>query len=107
MPVSKMGKSFRTSAASNVNVDITALHVDRKRLRRDDGRQARDLAGLEVEPRSVLRALDLTVFDHLPAAQKKVLVRANVVEGEESVLAVSEADLLAIGEDSFHRVDRN
>src|SRR6516225_4386652 len=101
IPVSKMGKSLRTAATSNVNVDIAALHRDGKRPRIDHRGQARHLAGLEVEPRTVLGALHLAVLDHLAAAQQKVLMRAHVVDGVKTFLATAEADLLAVRDDSF------
>src|SRR5690242_16171670 len=99
MPVSRMGKSLRTAATSKVNVDIAPLHRHRECFRRDHGRKPGHLPGLHVESRSVLWALDLATLDQLASAQKKVLVRAHVVQGVKAVVAVGEADLLAVGED--------
>src|ERR1051326_4601331 len=95
IPVSRIGKSLRIAATSNVTVDIAPLHGYRKGPRRNHGRQSRDLAGLHVELGAVLRALDLAV-EQLALAQQKVLVRADVVDRIEAVLAVGEADLLAV-----------
>src|ERR1044072_6462257 len=61
IPVSRIGKSLRIAATSNVNVDIAPLHGYRKGPRRNHGRQSRDLAALHVEPGAVGRALDLAV----------------------------------------------
>src|SRR6266508_5083167 len=100
MPVSKMGKSLRTAATSNVNVDITVLHCDRKRPRRDHCGQARHLAGLDVEPRAVLGTFDVAAVE-LAAAEEEVLVRADIVDGVEvAVVAVRQADLLLVGDDA-------
>src|SRR5579864_6816541 len=107
MPVSKMGKSLRTSATSKVNVDIAPLHRHREGLRWDDRRKPGHLAGLQTESRPVLRALDLAALDQLAAAQEKVLVRAHIVDGIETVVAVGEADLLAVGEDSLDSFERD
>src|SRR5690348_4054298 len=106
IPVSKMGKSLRMVATSNVNVDITVLHRDRVGLRRDHRRQAGDLAGLQVEPRAVLRALDVHAPE-LSVGEKELLVGADVVEGVEvAVLGVREAHRRAGGVDALHRVHR-
>src|SRR6266702_6555171 len=107
MPVSRIGKSLRIAATSNVDVDITVLHRDRKRPRRDDRGQPRHLAGLHVELRAVLRAFDVEL-EQLALAEQKVLVRADVVDGVQAVvLAVGEAQLLLTGEHSLDRFDRD
>src|SRR5216683_2014604 len=83
MPVSKIGKSRLIAVTSYVNVDITVLHGHGIRLRRDHSRQAGDLAGLEVEPRAVLRTLDVHAHE-LAGGDVDQRGRADVVEGERS-----------------------
>src|SRR5712691_392837 len=104
MPVSKIGKSRLIAVTSYVNVDITVLHGHGIRLRRYHSRQAGDLAGPEVEPRAVLRPLD--VYAPEPAvAQEELLVSADVVEGVEvAVLGMSKAYLRALDVDPLHRL---
>src|SRR4029079_6116837 len=107
MPVSRMGKSLRIAATSNVDVDITVLHRHRKRAGRDDRGKTRHLARLQVELRAVLRALDVEL-EELATTQQEVLVRANVIDGVEvAVLAVGEAQLLLAGEHSLDGFNRH
>src|SRR6267378_2404765 len=93
IPVSKMGKSLRTAATSYIDVYLAVPDFNWIDPGRDDGRHPGHRAGLQVESRSVLRALDLQV-EHLAAAEQEVLVRAHVVDRVEvAVLSVGQADL--------------
>src|SRR5581483_211187 len=95
-----------TEATSYIDVHLAVLDLDWVDLRGENRRQAGHRAGLEVEPRAVLRALDLQV-EQLAAAEQEVLVRAHVVDGVEvAVLRVREADLGALGDHPFQRADR-
>src|SRR3982074_2852934 len=59
---------------------------------RNDGREAGDLAGDEVEARAVLRALDVHAPE-LAVAKRELLMRADIVERVEvAVLGVRETD---------------
>src|SRR5215467_3825115 len=107
MPVSKIGKSLRTAARSYVNVDITVLHAHWIRRRGNHSRQPGHLARLQVEPRPMLRALDVHAPE-LSVAQRELLVRAHVVEGVEvSVLGVGKAHGRGAGVDALHGVGGN
>src|SRR6185437_5672639 len=77
----RRGRASRFSFRQ-LHVNVIALDLDRVDLRRDHGRQACDGARLEVEAGAVLRALDLEL-EQLAAAEQKVLVRADVVDGVE------------------------
>src|ERR1700756_3611783 len=91
MPVSKIGKSRLMAVTSYVNVDITVLHGHGIRRRGDDRGQAGHLSGLEVEPRSMLRALHVHAPE-LAVGEVELLMRADVVQGvEAAVLGVGEA----------------
>src|SRR6202158_2461211 len=119
-----MGKSFLIAATSyetldvpcarpfiaisvrDLDEDVAALDAHRVGLRGDHSRQAGSLAGDQVKPRAVLRALDVHAPE-LSVAQAELLVRADVVEGVElSVLGVSETHGNASGLDPLHGVIR-
>src|SRR6266699_167307 len=106
-----MGKSLRTAATSYIDVYLAVFDFDWINPGRDDRRHPGHRAGLQMESRSVLRALDLQV-EHLAAAEQEVLVRAYVVDRVEvAVLSVGQADLGVIRDHGFehaqgHLVDR-
>src|SRR5260370_40374068 len=101
MPVSKIVKTLRNVATSNVlmaksvrdlDVDLVVIHGTRVGLGGNHGGQARHLAGDEVEARAVLRALDVHA-PQLAVAEVELLVSADVVERVElAVLGVGETD---------------
>src|SRR5213082_2285411 len=75
-PLSKIGKSFLTAATSYIDVHLAVL---------DHHGHPGHRAGLEVEARAVLRALDLEV-EELASAEEEILVRAHVVDGVEAAV---------------------
>src|SRR6266702_8343393 len=88
-----MGKSLRTAATSYIDVHLAVLYFDWIDPGRDHRGHPGHRAGLQMESRAVLRALDLQV-EQLTAAEQEVLVRAHVVDRVEvAVLSVGQADL--------------
>src|SRR6202171_1444863 len=89
---------------SDLDVDIPVLDRYRVGLRRDDRREARDLAGTNVEARAVPGAFDLH-FPQLPLAERILLVGAGVADRIEVVVfGVDQADRLAIHFHPHHRL---
>src|SRR5256712_2321842 len=86
------------------DVDISVLDRYRVSLRRDHRREARDLAGPDVEARAMPRAFDRHL-PQLPLAERILLVRAGVADRiEVVVLRVDKADRLAIDLHQLHRL---
>src|SRR5438477_3285567 len=106
-PLSKIGKSFLTAATSYIDVHLAVLDLHGVDLGRHHRGHPGHRAGLEVEARAMLRALDLEV-EELAAAEEEILVCAHVVDGvEAAVLGVGEADLGVVGEHALERPDRD
>src|SRR2546428_9572759 len=86
------------------DVDISVLDRYRVGLRRDHRREARDLAGPDVEARAMPRAFDRHL-PQLPLAERILLVRAGIADRiEVVVLRVDKADRLTIDLHQLHRL---
>src|SRR6266550_708571 len=84
---------------ADVHLDAAADDADRIGVHREHRRQGAHLAGDEVEPRAVARALDKTVLE-LPLPEHAAVVRAHVVDRAPGpVLTVTEAETLRPGPD--------
>src|SRR5438270_4423927 len=85
------------------DVDISVLDRHRVGLRRDHRREAGDLAGPDVEARTMPRAFDRHL-PQLPLAERILLVRAGIADRIEVVVfGVDQADRLAIDLHPLHR----
>src|SRR6266849_10555764 len=90
----------------DLDIDIAVLDRYRVGLRRDDRRQARDLAGPYVEARAMPWAFDRHLPE-LPLAERILLVGTVVADRVEVlVFGVDEADRLAIHLHPDHRLLR-
>src|SRR5260370_26708267 len=88
----------------DLDVDIPVLDRYRIGLRRNDRRQARDLAGPHVEARAMPWAFDRHLPE-LPLAERVFLMGAGVADRVEVVvLRVDQADRLALDFHPLHRL---
>src|SRR6266581_9721260 len=80
-----------------VDLDLAVHHADRVGVHPEHRGKCLHLAGPQIEARAVPRALHQTVLE-LALTEHTAVVRADVVDGAPgAVLAVTEAEALALG----------